>query len=164
MSASYLQCNKLNRGHPTLISQSQVTFTTKESGFSSLQTNQKQEHFIKFQSVGFIGGPDWVRCTVTFFLKVSRHDLILLCQTSGLVSQLKGFISVNKLNGWVHNRIMLIFSYSILEKKKKSSVLWENWRPHAKIQMLLSKTQIRWLCTQPFNWEVHILSLAIISK
>ena len=35
--ASYgLQCNELNRGHPTLISQSQVTFTTKESGFSSL--------------------------------------------------------------------------------------------------------------------------------
>ena len=31
-----LQCNELNRGHPTLISQSLVTFTTKESGFGSL--------------------------------------------------------------------------------------------------------------------------------
>ena len=30
-----LQCNELNWGHPTLISQSQVTFTTKESGFGS---------------------------------------------------------------------------------------------------------------------------------
>ena len=35
-TVSLLQCNKLNRGHPTLISQSQVTFTTKESGFGSL--------------------------------------------------------------------------------------------------------------------------------
>ena len=31
-----LQYNELNRGHPTLISQSQVTFTTKESGFGGL--------------------------------------------------------------------------------------------------------------------------------
>ena len=59
-----LQCNELNRGHPTLISQSQVMFVTKESGFGSLQTNQKREHFFKFQSVGFLGGPDSVRCTV----------------------------------------------------------------------------------------------------
>ena len=33
---SVLQCNKLNQGQPTLISQSQVMFTTKESGFGSL--------------------------------------------------------------------------------------------------------------------------------
>ena len=36
ITISILQCNKLNRGHPTLISQSQVTFSTKESGFGSL--------------------------------------------------------------------------------------------------------------------------------
>ena len=34
-----------NRGYPTLISQSHVMFTTKESGFGSLSTNRKREHF-----------------------------------------------------------------------------------------------------------------------
>ena len=36
IKSTLLQCNELNRGHPTLISQSHVTFTTKESGFGSL--------------------------------------------------------------------------------------------------------------------------------
>ena len=35
-----LQCNELNRGHPTLIGQSQVMLTTKASDFSSSLASQ----------------------------------------------------------------------------------------------------------------------------
>ena len=63
----FLQCNELNRGHPTLISQSQITFTTKDSGFGSLLTNPKREHFFKFQSVFFF-----------FFFSVAPVEFVAL--------------------------------------------------------------------------------------
>ena len=76
-----LQCNELNRGHPTFFYQSQDGFRTKESEFvyfgpianeglavkSSFPTTKRQLHIYWKAPRKTLGGPGWVHYTVKHF-------------------------------------------------------------------------------------------------